>query len=92
MKNLINFARQQRKNKNPWEYKLWQYLRAHRFLGLQFKRQVPIDEFIVDFCCRSKKLIIELDGSQHQFSETDKIRDKKLEFLGYTILDFGIMI
>ena len=47
------------------ELKLWNELRAHRLMGLSFRRQVPIAGYIVDFACSSKRLIVELDGSQH---------------------------
>ena len=88
---LTKFAREQRKSKNPWEHKLWQRLRGHRFLGLQFKRQVPIDNYIVDFCCRRKMLIIELDGGQHsqlEISQADWKKQRYLENLGYKVLRF----
>ncbi|WP_156413346.1 DUF559 domain-containing protein, partial [Legionella spiritensis] len=46
------------------ERHLWYYLRANR-PGFKFKRQVPISDYIVDFACLEKRLIIELDGGQH---------------------------
>jgi very-short-patch-repair endonuclease len=70
---------------------LWQQLRAHRFYGLQFKRQVQIGNYIVDFCCRNKKLIIELDGGQHSKSRVknkDLDKEKFLRSQGYQILRF----
>jgi very-short-patch-repair endonuclease len=57
-------ARDLRKNSTDAERHLWHYLRASRF-GFKFKRQVPIGEYIVDFVCLEKRLIIELDGGQH---------------------------
>ena len=47
------------------ERSLWFALRDRRMVGHEFSRQVPIGPFIVDFCCRSRKLIVELDGGQH---------------------------
>jgi very-short-patch-repair endonuclease len=44
---------------------LWQQLRGRRLDGLKFRRQVPIDGFIVDFCCSDLRLTIEVDGKQH---------------------------
>ena len=85
---LIHFAKPLRRKQTPWENKLWYYLRAGRFGGLKFKRQVPIGEYIVDFCCNEKKIIIELDGSQHQFSENDKLRNKYFVGMGYRVLRF----
>ena len=72
-----------------FEQKLWYYLRAKRFLGLKFKRQAPIGNYIVDFLCKEAKLIIELDGSGHleekQTKHDDK-RDEYLKNLGYKVL------
>ena len=88
---LLNRTRELRKSQTPWESKLWSHLRTHRFLDLQFKRQVQIGKYIVDFCCRSKKLIIELDGGQHNQSEgikKDYYRDKFLRSEGYRVLRF----
>jgi len=91
MKTLTKLAREQRKSENLWEANLWRYLRAHRFLNLQFKRQLPIGPYIVDFCCRSKMLVIELDGGQHsdkKISKKDIHKQRYLESLGFTVLRF----
>lgn len=84
-------ARALRKNQTPWERMLWLVLRAKRFNGLKFKRQVPIGPYIVDFCCNSKKLIIEVDGGQHNEAfnkHQDRIRDKFFRSEGYQVLRF----
>lgn len=73
------------------ELKLWNVLRAHRLMNLGFRRQVPIAGYIVDFACPSKKLIVELDGSQHAEADNaaaDAIRTKRLAQDGWTILRF----
>jgi len=62
-------ARDLRKNRTDAEMHLWYYLRASR-LGFKFKRQVPIGEYIVDFVCLEKRLIIELDGGQHMSNQS----------------------
>ena len=54
-----------RKVLTPAELKLWNELRAHRLMGLGFRRQFPIAGYIVDFACPEKKLVLEVDGSQH---------------------------
>ncbi len=55
--------------------------------GYQFNRQYAINNFIVDFICRKLKLIIEVDGYSHQFKRAkDKLRDDKLNSLGYCVL------
>ncbi len=57
--------------------------------GIHFRRQYAIGSFITDFCAPRKKLIIELDGSQHfEQEEYDKERSKYLESKGYTVLRF----
>ena len=67
-----------RSNMTPFEEKLWYYLRAKRFCNLKFRRQVPIGNYIVDFICKDKMLVIELDGSGHleiqQITHDDVIR------------------
>ena len=81
-------ARDLRKNSTDAEHYLWYYLRAHR-LGYKFKRQVPIDSFIVDFVCYEERLIIELDGGQHQDAvEYDKQRTDALMKRGFQVLRF----
>ena len=89
-KNRVN-GRRMRKHLTDAELKLWNVLRAHRLMGLAFRRQMPIAAYILDFACPSKKLIIELDGSQHGEAEnasSDRIRTLKLEALGWTVLRF----
>ncbi|CDX19060.1 conserved hypothetical protein [Mesorhizobium sp. ORS 3324] len=84
-------ARKMRKALTDAELKLWNEVRAHRLMGLPFRRQMPIAGYIVDFACPAKKLIIEIDGSQHaraEASASDAARATKLEALGWTILRF----
>jgi very-short-patch-repair endonuclease len=82
------FAKSMRKVMTDAELKLWNELRAHRLMGLGFRRQLPIDGFIVDFACPAKKLIVEVDGSQHADTEYDRQRDARLRALGWTALRF----
>ena len=86
---LISFARELRKNSTIVERKLWHRLRSRNFLNLKFRRQEPIGNYIVDFICYEKKLIIELDGGQHnEFGEKDIPITKELEKEGYKVLRF----
>lgn len=88
---LQNINRVLRKNQTPWEAKLWNVLRNRGIKNLKFRRQCKIGKHIVDFCCPSKKLIIELDGSQHSEKEIiikDKKRQKYLEDQGYRVIRF----
>jgi very-short-patch-repair endonuclease len=68
------------------EHRLWQILRAHRFSGYKFRRQVPIDYYIADFVCFARRLIIEVDGGQHSESRADAKRDAFLSSQGFRVL------
>jgi lysyl-tRNA synthetase class 2 len=82
-------ARRLRRNQTDAERVLWFRLRDRRLEGWKFKRQAPIDRFIVDFFCADAKLIVELDGGQHdQYRERDADRTKVLEAMGYLVLRF----
>lgn len=69
------------------ERKLWQCLRGGQLEGLKFRRQHPVPPYIADFCCIAKKLIVELDGSQHN-EQKDVARTRYLESQGWRILRF----
>jgi very-short-patch-repair endonuclease len=72
------------------ERKLWACLRSHRLEGIGFRRQHPIGCYIVDFCAPRKKIIIELDGNQHESQlEYDTGRSEYLKLLGYTVIRIG---
>jgi very-short-patch-repair endonuclease len=68
------------------EHRLWQIVRAHRFSAFKFRRQVPIDHYIVDFLCPARRLIVELDGGQHAESTNDLRRDAYLQSQGFHII------
>ena len=59
-------ARQLRKNQTVAEKRLWNELRKLRWQGYHFRRQAPIDKYIVDFACYAQHLIVEVDGIQHE--------------------------
>jgi very-short-patch-repair endonuclease len=70
---------------------LWERIR-HNHLGYTFYRQKPIGEYIVDFYCPKRRLVIEVDGGQHFSGETkhtDEIRDEYMRSLGLTIMRFS---
>ena len=84
-------ARNLRRNSTEQEKKLWHILRNRQFYNLKFRRQFPIGEYIVDFVCEEKKIVIELDGGQHNEKlniEKDKIRADFIKAKGYKILRF----
>jgi very-short-patch-repair endonuclease len=69
---------------------IWQKVLSRNQQGVKFKRQRPIDRFIVDFCCQELNLIIEIDGNSHYHKpEYDAYRQKRLEDLGFTIVRFS---
>ncbi|MFC1522683.1 endonuclease domain-containing protein [Elusimicrobiota bacterium] len=83
------FAQTLRKNLTATELRLWYCLKLKQMGGYKFRRQHPIGQYVVDFVCLEKKLIIELDGGQHSERETyDTKRTKWLEGLGYKVLRF----
>ena len=90
-KNLKLPSRDLRNNMTDAEQLLWQRLRRKQILGLQFYRQKPILNFIVDFYCPSANLVIECDGGQHYTAEgleADRARDQALAQLGLNVLRF----
>ena len=76
-----------RRESTDAERKLWQHLRAGRLDRIKFRRQHPIPPYIVDFCCIEKKLVIELDGSQHS-AEIEAKRTAYLQARGFNVLRF----
>ena len=79
-------AKDMRSDQTEAEHRLWQLLRAHRFAGYKFRRQVPLDFYVADFVCFAERLIIELDGGQHSGSSTDAWRDAFLRAQRFRIL------
>jgi very-short-patch-repair endonuclease len=58
-------ARSLRQSMTEAERRLWQILRSHQMTGYKFRRQVPIGRYIADFVCHEARLIVEIDGGQH---------------------------
>ena len=96
-KNLFNrkslklFRSSLRNNSTSAEAVLWDMLKSKNIDGRKFRRQHSIGNYIVDFCCASEKLVIELDGNPHgeyYKIEEDKKRDQYLESLGFSILRY----
>jgi very-short-patch-repair endonuclease len=86
---IFGRAKQLHREMTPAEAKLWAHLRAHRMGDVHFRNQHAIGNYIVDFCAPRKKLIIELDGSQHlEQEEYDEERSVFLKSKGYRILRF----
>ena len=82
---MMHRAEELRHNQTDAEAKL----RAHRMDGVHFRRQYAVGNYVVDFCAPRRKLIIEVDGSQHiERQEYDSERTEFLESLGYQVLRF----
>jgi very-short-patch-repair endonuclease len=82
---LRTFARDMRKEPTDAEAKMWRLLRDRRLAGHKFRRQAPFQTYILDFVCFEKRLVIEIDGSQHANSTSDPARDRKLSAEGFQI-------
>jgi very-short-patch-repair endonuclease len=84
------YAKNNRKENTEAEGKLWEQLRNSK-LGVKFRRQHPVENFVADFACLQKGLIVEVDGGYHdnqEQQELDKHRTEVLEQKGFTILRF----
>lgn len=87
----FEFAQQMRKEPTKAESILWTYLSGKQMQGLKFRRQHPLDNFILDFYCHEIKLSIEVDGEIHQNemqATYDKERTKYLQDKGINELRF----
>ena len=88
---IFERARSMRLNMTAAEEKLWSILRNKQMLGLRFKAQHPINQFIADFYCHKIKLVIEADGDIHkdgQIKERDKGRTDELKNFGIEVIRF----
>ena len=89
MDTLRQRARKLRNSATDAERHLWQHLRLKQLDSFKFRRQVPIAGYIADFLCHELKLIVELDGGQHnEQSAYDKQRSLALETEGYRVLRY----
>ena len=84
-----DFVRHLRGNPTDAERLLWRHLRLRQMQGYKFRRQHPVDDYIVDFACVERKLAIELDGGQHaEKKDYDIHRTNILKAHGYQVLRF----
>ena len=87
---LMDFAKENRNNPTLAEDILWQCIRKES-IGVRFRRQFPIEDFIVDFVCLRKKLVIEVDGEYHNEPEQRKDDERRTNILnryGFYVLRF----
>ena len=91
MADPVTFARKLRREQTLPERRFWALTLAWRDAGLHWRRQAPIGPYVVDFVCKSKKLIVEIDGETH-FSDSamahDAQRTNYLAERGYRVLRF----
>lgn len=91
-KQLEPYSREQRKHMTDAEKLLWSKIRIKQLNKRQFYRERIIGDYIVDFFCPSAKLIIEVDGSEHnsdKMAKADRIKDRYMENCGFTVLRFN---
>jgi very-short-patch-repair endonuclease len=84
-------ARRLRKTMTTQEVKLWVHLRSWRGRGFHFRRQVPKGRAIVDFACLKHRVVVEVDGGQHNaddHAQRDSTRDERLNKAGFRVLRF----
>ena len=87
-KRRVSLERKLRGQPTDAEMKLWLSLRDRRLCGFKFVRQEAIESYVVDFVCRDRRLIVEVDGGQHADSQSDRHRDRVLSEAGYRVLRF----
>jgi very-short-patch-repair endonuclease len=86
---IATIAKTLRKKSTDAENVLWKQLRRKQLEGLKFRRQQPIDNYVVDFVCFEKRIVIEVDGGQHSIErDKDSERDNYLVINGFKVLRF----
>ncbi len=91
MDKNFNLAKILRKQQTPQEKTIWNLVRNRKIQNIKFKRQYPIGNYIVDFAAPDIKLIIELDGGQHNETQNKKYDEERTIFLsslGFTVIRF----
>jgi very-short-patch-repair endonuclease len=82
-------ARRLRRDMTKAEKKLWYRIRGEQLEGHQFRKQVPLDPYILDFACLRKRLALEVDGSQHaDISATERERNQFLRAEGFVVIRY----
>ncbi|MBX3694293.1 MAG: endonuclease domain-containing protein [Steroidobacteraceae bacterium] len=87
----LDFARALRRNATRAERRLWRHLRCRGLANARFRRQHPIGRYVVDFICLEHRLIIEVDGGQHDgasYRQRDAERTAQLESQGFRVIRF----
>jgi very-short-patch-repair endonuclease len=87
-RKTTRIARRLRVNQTDAETVLWNRIRNRQIVGHKFVRQEPIEGYVCDFVSREIRLVVEVDGGQHNESAADAIRDRRLGEAGYSVLRF----
>jgi very-short-patch-repair endonuclease len=82
-KRIRDFARMMRREPTDAEAAMWRLLRDRRLATFKFRRQVPFQNYILDFVCFEQRIVVEIDGSQHASSDRDVARDAALATEGF---------
>ena len=89
MDKMIALGKILRKRPTDAEQLLWKQLRLKQLEGLKFRRQQPLDNYIADFVCFERRIVVEVDGGQHAIQkEDDVLRDTYLTQQGFQVLRF----
>jgi very-short-patch-repair endonuclease len=80
--------RQLRNAPTDAELRLWYHVRRRNLLGCKFRRQHPWEDYVLDFVCIERRVVIEVDGGQHAGSARDAQRDQRLQDAGFIVLRF----
>ena len=86
---LRRSAREMRSRPTGVEKALWWRLRDRKLGDLKFRRQRPEGSYIVDFVCLEAKLIVEVDGAQHEGSIADRLRTRDLKRMDFDVVRFS---
>ncbi len=87
---LTTFAKQNRKVMTEPAMRMWLQLRAERFMGVKFRREKVIGDYIADFAANHPKLVVEIDGDTHDIDDPrDALRTRFLETLGYRVVRYS---
>jgi very-short-patch-repair endonuclease len=87
-KPLRGYAKRLRREATEAETVMWRLLRDRRLSKAKFRRQVPFRNYILDFVCLERRLVVEIDGSQHADSKADKKRDAVLASEGFQVVRY----
>jgi very-short-patch-repair endonuclease len=87
-KRIRYFAKRMRHEPTDAESAMWRLLRDRRLSCFKFRRQVPFQNYIIDFICFERRFIVEIDGSQHADSKRDAARDTVLKAEGFQVVRY----